>query len=134
MGSHIFSLITQRRAERPLLVSMLGWWFLAMPLIGGLVFLIAKLFFGPDTTLGASEWGAGLLLVVVLGVFSVLGYGVLVLNRLSFWILAGMALLGSVLDLIERVQTGTLSVFTFAGYGALAWFLLDRSVRTAFRY
>jgi len=116
-----------------MLVSVLGWGLLSSPLIIGSVLLIARLFSGP-ATIGTIN-GAGLVgLLGVLGFISALGYGLLVLNRLSFWILAVMVLLGSILDLVDRIQIGTLSVFTFAGYGATVWFLLNRSVRTAFRY
>jgi hypothetical protein len=130
MAFPMFLTIKQRHAERPTMVTLLGEGLCTIPIITTMVLLISQIVDRDPPALEASAWIA---LLGLSGATCLLGYGVLILNRVSYWIVLGLMVLGGTLYLGEIIQTRT---FKPQPLISLLWigYFLQPSVRAAFRY
>jgi hypothetical protein len=135
MRARMFSTIANRRSERPLLVSWIGYGFCTFPLIIAIVLLIALPF--SSFSAGVDGVGGGLALAGFVGVLSglsvLLGYGLLALKRLAYWATLVILILGGASYLLDLIQAGTFSPSLVMGVFWIGY-LLQPSVRRAFRY
>jgi len=128
--ARIFSTIQSRRAERPGMVSLLGWGFCAIPLILALAILMVLLFSRTSEISAVDAW-VGLAIIGVPAFL--LGYGLLTLKRTGYWALLAVWALGSAVYLVDDLRAGK---FPLTPVLNLFWpaYLLQPSVRGAFRY